>query len=114
MRVHYLEIVADDVDATCRAYEAAHGVQFGSPVQALGNARTAPLEGGGRVGVRAPMGAHETPVVRPYLAVPDVSAAVAAVEAAGCVIAHPPLELPGQGTFAIYIQGGVQLGFWEV
>jgi hypothetical protein len=26
MKVHYLEIVASDVDAVCAAYEAAHGI----------------------------------------------------------------------------------------
>ncbi len=25
MKVHYLEIVSEDVDAVCTAYEAAHG-----------------------------------------------------------------------------------------
>ncbi len=28
MKVHYLEIVASDVDAVCAAYEAAHGIKF--------------------------------------------------------------------------------------
>jgi hypothetical protein len=27
MKVHYLEIVASDVDAVCATYEAAHGHQ---------------------------------------------------------------------------------------
>jgi hypothetical protein len=30
MKVHYLEIVASDVDAVCAAYEAAHGITFAS------------------------------------------------------------------------------------
>ena len=29
-------------------------------------------------------------------------------------IAHPPMELPGYGTFAIYIQGGIQFGLWQL
>ena len=46
MKVHYLEIVASDVDAVCATYEAAHGITFGSPDPFLGGARTAPLPDG--------------------------------------------------------------------
>lgn len=113
MKVEYLEIVTPDVEATCGALEKLHGVSFSEPVAALGNARTAPLVGGGRVGVRAPMHESEEPVVRPYLGVEDVEAAANAAEAAGTEIAHPPTELPGQGKFAIYLQGGNQHGLWE-
>ena len=55
MQIHYLEIVTKEVDAVCLAYAAANGVQFGGPDAALGNARTAPMRGGGLVGVRAPL-----------------------------------------------------------
>jgi hypothetical protein len=113
MQIHYLEIVTPAVDAVCSTYEQSHGVTFSGPVAALGNARTADLADGGRIGVRAPMHETETPVVRPYLLVDDIAAAVAAATAAGAEIAHPPLELPGQGTFAILIQGGVQHGLWQ-
>jgi predicted enzyme related to lactoylglutathione lyase len=114
MIVHYLEIVTPDVDTTCEACSQIHGVTFGAPEPMLGGARTAPLSDGGRVGVRAPMAEHEAPVVRTYLRVEDIEAAVVAVEAAGATIAHPPLELPGLGRFAIYIQGGLQHGLWQV
>jgi len=80
----------------------------------LGNARTAALDGGGKIGVRAPMSPTEEPVVRPYVLVADIQAAVAAAEKAGAQIAHPPLEIPGQGTFAIYILGGIQHGLWQL
>lgn len=113
MRIYYLEIVTPDVDAVCAAYAATNGVQFGEPDARLGNARTAALAGGGLVGVRAPMRETEEPVVRPYRLVEDIDAAVAAVVAAGGEIAHPPLEIPGHGTFAIYIQGGIQHGLWQ-
>ena len=33
---------------------------------------------------------------------------------AGGEIAHPPMEIPGRGKFAIYIQGGVHHGLWQV
>jgi len=111
--VHYLEIVTPDVDATCRALGVVHDVEFGAPEQDLGNARTAQLASGGRIGVRAPMRESETPVVRPYLRVDDIEAAVADVEAAGCEIAMGPTEMPGQGRFAIYIRGGIEHGLWQ-
>ncbi len=66
------------------------------------------------IGVRAPTREAETPVVRPYWLVDDVAAAVQAAEGAGAGIAHPPMEIPGHCTFAIYIQGGVQHGLWQV
>jgi predicted enzyme related to lactoylglutathione lyase len=114
MLVQYLEVVTPDVDATCSALEKLHGVSFGEPETALGNARTATLEGGGRVGVRAPMRADEEPVVRPYVLVDDIEVAVKAAEAAGGEIAMSATEIPGHGKFAIYSQGGVQYGLWEL
>jgi uncharacterized protein len=114
MRIHYLEIVTPDVDAVCATYERLHGVSFGEPEPGLGNARTAALADGGRIGVRAPMHETEKPLVRPYLRVDDVEAAAEAAVAAGGEIAHPPLEPPGHGRFAIFIQGGVQHGLWQL
>ena len=114
MPVHYLEIVATDVDAVCQAYAAANDLQFGEPVEELGNARTARLKEGHLVGVRAPMHQAEEPVVRPYWLVEDIESAVAAAVVAGGVVAHPPLEIPGRGMFAIYILGGVHHGLWQL
>lgn len=114
MKIHYLEIVTKDVDAVCAAYAAANGMQFGEPDAGLGNARTVALPGGGLLGVRAPLHESEEPVVRPYWLVDDIEAAVAATVKAGGVIAHPPMEIPGHGTFAIYFQGGNQHGLWQL
>ena len=114
MQIHYLEIVTPDVDAVCATYEQLYGVSFGAQEAGLGNARTAAMANGGLIGVRAPMNETEEPVVRPYLLVDDVEAAAKAAAAAGGEIAHPPMELPGYGTFAIYIQGGVHHGLWQV
>jgi predicted enzyme related to lactoylglutathione lyase len=113
MDIHYLEIVTPEVDATCDALERLHRVRFGAPRAELGNARTASLASGGRIGVRSPMHASEQPVVRPYVLVGDIEAAVATARAAGAEIAHPPMEIPGHGSFAIYIQGGIHHGLWQ-
>jgi uncharacterized protein len=114
MQVHYLEIVTPDVDATCASLARLHGVEFSAPVAELGNARTASLAGGGEIGVRAPMRPTEDPVVRPYALVDDIEAAVAAAAADGGEIALPPMEIPGRGRFAIYIQGGIHYGLWRL
>jgi predicted enzyme related to lactoylglutathione lyase len=113
MQLHYLEIVTREVEAVCAAYEAAHGVSFGAPEPGLGQARTAAMPGGGLVGVRAPLRASEAPVVRPYWLVADLEAAVAAAVRAGGEVAVPPTAIPGHGTFALYLQGGIDHGLWQ-
>jgi predicted enzyme related to lactoylglutathione lyase len=114
MKVHYLEIVAADRDAVCAAYEAAHGVTFGPADPMLGGARTTALPHGGILGVRGPLRDSEEPIVRPYWLVDDIQSALAAATKTGAFVAHPPLEIPGKGTFAIYIQGGVNHGLWQL
>lgn len=114
MKLHYLEIVATDVDAVCSAYSAARNLRFGGPDASLGNARTAEAEEGYLVGVRAPMHEAEEPVVRPYWLVDDIDSAVAAAVEAGAEVAHSPLEIPGRGSFAIYVLGGVHHGLWQL
>ena len=124
MKIQYLEIVTPDVDAVCDNLAKIHEVTFSDPVAALGNARTATLDcsstgggGGGpsRIGVRAPMREDEEPIVRPYVLVDDIEAAVKqAGEMEGVEIAIAPMEIPGQGKFAIYIQGGINFGLWQV
>lgn len=113
MQLHYLEVVTRDVDLICATYGAVNGVTFDPPDALLGNARTAPLPGGWRLGVRAPLHEREEPIVRPYWLVSDIRAALAEAEQSGSFVAHPPLEIPGYGTFAIYIQGGIQHGLWQ-
>ena len=113
LQIYYLEIVTKDVDAVCAVYTAAYGLEFGDADPGFGNARTAALSAGGLVGVRAPLRESEEPIVRPYWLVDDIEAAVAAAENAGAYIAHPPLEIPGHGTFAVYLAGGVEHGIWQ-
>jgi uncharacterized protein len=114
LKIQYLEIVTPLVNETCDALAKTHGVVFSEPIAEFGNARTADLTGGGRLGVRAPMRETEVPVVRPYLMVDDIKAAVKAAEKAGAEVAIPPLEIPGQGTFSIYILGGIEHGLWQL
>lgn len=115
IKIQYLEIVTPLVDQTCEALSKAHGVVFGEPIPEFGNARTADLSDGGRIGVRAPMRDTEEPVVRPYVLVDDIEKAVKDAKAAGAEMAMPPMEMPGgQGRFSIYILGGIEHGLWEL
>ena len=113
MHIYYLEIVTSDVDEVCATYERLYGVRFSEPAAGLGNARTAPLKDGGAIGVRAPLHPSEAPVVRPYVLVDDIEAAVAAAVEGDGQLAHPPMEIPGHGRFAIFIQGGIHHGLWQ-
>ncbi len=112
VNVHYLEIVTNEMDAMCRVIEQTQGVTFSEPAAELGQARTTRLSDGRLLGVRAPIG-EEQPVVRPYLLVDDIHAAVKSAEAAGAVMLMPPTEIPGQGTFAIYSLGTIEQGLWQ-
>ncbi|QDV84912.1 VOC family protein [Planctomycetes bacterium TBK1r] len=114
MQVHYLEFVTPDVDAVCETLSQLHGVTFDPGDPMLGNARTAELASGGKIGVRAPMHESESPIVRPYMLVDDIDAAVASAEKAGGEVALAPMELPGHGKCAIFFQGGIQHGLWQV
>jgi predicted enzyme related to lactoylglutathione lyase len=114
MKLHYLEIVSLDADAVCKAYETAHSVRFGKPDELLGGARTCVAPDGSHIGVRGPLRETEAPVVRPYWLVEDIEQAIVGVKAQGAEIAVPPLEIPGKGTFAIYILGYVDHGFWQL
>ncbi|MCR9129712.1 MAG: hydroxylase [Alphaproteobacteria bacterium] len=111
--IYYLEIVTSDVEATCAALAAQHGVSFTEPQPELGGARTTTLDNGGRIGVRGPLSDQEQPIVRPYMRVDDIAAAIAAAESAGAEVAMNATEIAGQGEFAIYILGGVQHAVWE-
>lgn len=111
--VHYLEIVTPDVDATRDLYTATHGWSFADPDPALGHAVVASLPDGSLCGIRAPMHESEEPIVRAYLRVEDLDAAVESARKSGAEIALPSMDLPGHGRIAITIHGGVQHGLWE-
>ena len=112
--VHYLEIVTPDVDSVRNLYESAFGWRFQPMVPELGNAFVAELPGGSRCGIRAPMSEQEKPVVRTYVRVADLSAAVRRAAELGAEIALESMEIPGQGTIAIFIHGGIEHGVWQV
>jgi uncharacterized protein len=114
MKIHYLEIVTNNIDAACAIYSATHGVAFGKAVQTLGGARTAKLAGGGMLGIRAPLRPTEKPVVRPYLLVENIKRAVAAAAKSGAEIAMEPTAIAGYGQFAIVIHGGIESGLWQL
>ncbi|MGD1916552.1 MAG: VOC family protein [Phycisphaerales bacterium] len=113
LNVHYLEIVTPSVQETCEALAAAHGVAFSDPIPELGNARTADLKDGGRIGVRAPMHDAEKPAVRPYVLVEDIQTALKQAEAAGGTTMVPAMQIPGQGTIALYNLGSIEHGLWQ-
>lgn len=113
MQIHYLEIVCRDVAAQCAALERVHGLSFGPAVADLGQARVAEAPAGTLIGVRAPLAEHEQPIIRTYLEVEDIARAVKEAEAAGALIAYPPTQQGGTGTWAIYFLGDVQIGLWQ-
>lgn len=114
MKVHYLEIVTPESESLCEQYAQLHGVTFSEPVANLGGARTAELEGGGMVGIRAPMHDAEKSVVRPYVLVEDIKATVESAAGAGAEVAVPPMEIPEHGMCAIVFHGGIECGFWQI
>lgn len=113
MTVHYLEIVSNDVDTLTGLYQRLHGLSFGPPDPALGQARVATGADGALVGIRKPLAAHEQPIIRTYLAVEDIVQSVREAEDHGATLAYPPTRQGSWGTFAIVIQGDLQHGLWQ-
>lgn len=112
--VHYLEIVTDDVPAISDFYAKAYGWSFGPEAPELGNARVATLPDGSLCGIRAPLSDQEKPIVRTYLRVADLDAAVKRAAELGATIALESMEIPGRGKIAIYFLGGIEQGLWQV
>lgn len=111
---HYLEIVAEQVEALCSFYERTAGAEFGPPDAQLGGARVARLDGGSLLGIRAPLRSDEGPLWRVYLRVDDLDRAIAAARDAGAEIALEGMDLGADhGTIGIVLHGGVEHGFWQ-
>lgn len=113
MKIQYLEIVTPDVDGTIAIFEQSNGVKFSDPVDDLGNARVANMPDGGRISIRAPMHETEEIVTRTYFLTDDIEAVTERAVAAGAELAHPVMEIPGQGKFSIFFHGGNQFGYWQ-
>ena len=113
MNIHYVEIVTRDVATQVDALQTLHGLSFGEENPDLGMARVAERADGSLVGVRAPLAEQDMPVVRTYVEVDDIAAAVAEAEAAGALIAYGPMEQGDTGTWAIYFIGDAQMGLWQ-
>lgn len=64
--------------------------------------------------MRGSLSETEEPVVRPYWLVDDIEAALNAASKEDALVAHPAPEIPGKGTFATYIQGDVDRGWWQL
>ncbi|MDB4963637.1 MAG: hypothetical protein JWP01_3636 [Myxococcales bacterium] len=111
--VHYLEIVTTDVTAARDLYQQVFGWQF-TPVAELGNAFVAELPNGSLCGIRAPLRESEKPVVRTYLRVADLGVATQRAHQLGAVLALDRMEIPGHGTIAIFLIGGIEQGLWQV
>ena len=111
--IRYLEIVTPDVEGAIKIFEKSSKARFSDPIAELGNARTAPMSGGAQMGIRAPMSETEVPVTRTYFSTDDIETATKQAVAAGAELAHPVMEIPGQGKFSIFFHEGNQFGYWQ-
>lgn len=114
MKIQFLEIVTPDVDGTIAMFAASHGASFSAPIAAFGNGRVAKMPDGGQISVRAPMHESEEPVTRSYYLTDDIDAATQRAVAAGATLAHPVMDIPGEGKFSIVFHGENQFGFWQL
>ncbi len=111
--IHYVEIVSSSVNEQVASLQAVLGLEFGPALAEMGSARVAEAADGSLIGVRAPLAAHEEPIIRTYLRVADIHAAVKAAEANGALLAYPPTKQGEMGTWAIYILDDTQYGLWQ-
>lgn len=112
--IHYMEIVTPEVEGMCDLYAKSFGWNFQPASTELGNARVTELSDGSLFGIRAPMHSSEKPVVRIYVKVPDLDAAVKQVIQQGGKMMLERMEIPGKGIIAIYEFGGIEKGLWQV
>lgn len=110
--ITHVEFPADDVERAKRFYSAVAGWEFGEmegfPDYWL--FRSSEASGGG-LGKR---GESVGNVIRVYITVDKLEAAVAAAEANGGSVITPPSDVPGQGRFAaVRDSEGSEIGLWE-
>jgi predicted enzyme related to lactoylglutathione lyase len=110
--ISHIEFPADDVERAQRFYGAVAGWEFSEMAGMPGYFvfRTGPEAGGG-LGRR---GESVGGVVRVYIDVDDLDAAVVAATANGGTIITPASDIPGQGRFAaVRDPEGNEIGLYE-
>ena len=110
--ITHIEFPADDLERAKRFYAAVAGWEFGEmegfPDYWL--FQTGEGSGGG-LGTR---GESVSNVIRVYITVDKLEAAVAAAEVNGGSVITPPTDVPGQGRFAaVRDSEGNEIGLWE-
>lgn len=60
------------------------------------------------------MSDQEDPIVRTYLRVAGIDAAVKQAAQLEATVALEPVEIPGRGRIAVYFLGGIEQGLWQV
>jgi predicted enzyme related to lactoylglutathione lyase len=110
--ISHIEFPADDIERAKRFYGAVAGWEFGEMpgMEGYWNFRTGPEAGGG-LGKRGEMVGT---VVRVYIDVDDLDAALAAATANGGTVVTPPTPIPGMGRFAaVNDPEGNEVGLFE-
>lgn len=110
--ITHIEFPADDVERAKRFYAAVAGWEFGEMDGYPGYYLFRTGEGsGGGIGKR---GESVGTVVRDYITVDDLEAAVRAAEEHGGRVVQPATELPGMGRYAAVLDSeGTEIGLWE-
>jgi predicted enzyme related to lactoylglutathione lyase len=103
-RFNYVELPVGDIAAAKGFYEAA----FGWSLTGFGPTYAATLSGDTDIGLQADS-AEATKAPLPVIDVPDLEAALAAVEAAGGRIAKPIFAFPGGRRFHFLDPSGNEL-----
>ncbi|HYW14930.1 MAG TPA: VOC family protein [Allosphingosinicella sp.] len=103
-RLNYVELPVGDTDAAKAFYEAA----FGWSLTGFGPTYAATVTGDTDIGLQGdPAEASRAPL--PVIDVPDLEAALAAVESAGGRIVRPIFAFPGGRRFHFLDPGGNEL-----
>lgn len=111
--ITHVEFPADDLDRAKRFYGAVAGWELSEMEGFPGYLVFRTEEGhGGGLGKR---GQSVGRVVRVYITVETLEAAIAAVEANGGTVTEQPADVPGMGRFAVANDPeGNEIGLWQV
>jgi hypothetical protein len=103
-RLNYVELPVSDIGAAARFYEAA----FGWSLTGFGPTYAATMSGDTDIGLQADA-AEASKAPLPVIDVPDLEAALAAVEGAGGRIVKPVFAFPGGRRFHFLDPSGNEL-----